>query len=190
MESTQKKKIDISSFTEEELNARELNFNYWETINYIGGLMKSSELKAGLILSFFGIIFNFVYQNINIVKENLMGFNFVNIFLIFWLISTLLSMYYSVNTFIPRIEKKYTPNVFFFGDIISKFGSIENFSQTFLETNLNREEVYKHLGEQIYINSKITAAKFKNVNQSIKYLVASLFFLILTIISQVITTAI
>ena len=42
---------------------QELTIHYWNSINYFVGLIKSSELKAGLILSFYGILFNFLYQN-------------------------------------------------------------------------------------------------------------------------------
>ena len=31
--------------------------HYWGAINYIFGLIKASEIKAGLILSFYGLVF-------------------------------------------------------------------------------------------------------------------------------------
>ena len=179
--STKKKK-----FTKEELHAGDLTFHYWGALEYLVGLIKSSELKAGLILSFFGIIFNFVYQNVEKIKDSLNEFYFLYVIVFLWLGCTLISMFHSVKTFIPRIEKKYDPNVFFFGDIISKFGSINQFSKTFLETTVDKEKIYDQIGQQIYINAKITAQKFKNVNKSIKYLVISLVFLFLLVISEIV----
>ena len=38
--------------------------HYWGSINYISSLIKASELKAGLILTFYGILLNFIYTNI------------------------------------------------------------------------------------------------------------------------------
>tara|TARA_R110001592_G_scaffold38401_2_gene126625 strand:- start:17102 stop:17668 length:567 start_codon:yes stop_codon:yes gene_type:complete len=180
---TKKKK---PTFTKEELNAGDLTFHYWGALNNLYALIRSSELKAGLILSFFGIIFNFVYQNIERVKENLTDYSFLYILLSLWLISTLISIYHSVNTFIPRIEKNYDPNVFFFGDIISKFGDIHQFSHTFLKTNVDKEKIYTQIGQQVYVNAKITALKFKRVNASIRYLVISLTLLGLLIVSEIV----
>lgn len=175
-----------SAFTEKELNAGDLTFHYWGALEYLVGLIKSSELKAGLILSFFGIIFNFVYQNVESAKESLAQYNFLYALLFLWLVSTLISIYHSVKTFIPRIEKDYDPNLFFFGDIVSKFGNIKEFSKTFLKDTIDKEKIYDQIGQQIYINAKITAIKFKSVNTSIKYLIYSLVVLLLLILSEII----
>ena len=175
-----------SAFTEKELNAGDLTFHYWGALEYLVGLIKSSELKAGLILSFFGIIFNFVYQNVESAKESLAQYNFLYVLLFLWLVSTLISIYHSVKTFIPRIEKDYDPNLFFFGDIVSKFGNIKEFSKTFLKDTIDKEKIYDQIGQQIYINAKITAIKFKSVNTSIKYLIYSLVVLLLLILSEII----
>ena len=185
MEDKKEKKLK-SSFTKEELNAGDLTFHYWGAMDYLVGLIKSSEIKAGLILSFFGIIFNFVYQNVESAKESLMQYSFLYMVLFLWLISTLISIYHGVKTFIPRIEKNYDDNVFFFGDIISKFGDIKEFSKTFLKDTIDKEKIYDQIGQQIYINAKITALKFKSVNTSIKYLVYSLVLLLLLILSEIV----
>ena len=79
------------------------------------------------------------------------------------------------------------PNVFFFGDVISKFGNINEYSQKLLETTIDKEKIYDQLGQQIYINAKITAAKFKNVNASLKYLAISLGLLLLLVIHHIFT---
>ncbi|MCI2229699.1 DUF5706 domain-containing protein [Polaribacter sp. MSW13] len=169
----------------EDLDGKDLSFHYWGTMKYFIGLIKSSELKAGLILSFYGIIFNFVYQNIDNAKGSFTSFGFAHILAVLWLVSTLISMYYSVRSFIPRIEKNYEKNVFFFGDIISKFGDIKEFSQAFMDVNIDKEKLYDQLGQQIYINAKITAAKFKNVNKSLRYLAISLAILLILIIKYI-----
>lgn len=189
MEDTAKANLEEKTFSNEELNEGQLQFHYWGTMNYLVGLIKSSELKAGLILSFFGIIFNFIYQSKDQYEGNLEGFNYLQIIAILWLISTILSMYYSVRSFIPRIEKKYEANVFFFGDIISKYGDIKEYSKTFLETNVDKQKLYDQLGQQIYINAKITAAKFKNVNKSLKYLVVSIILLLIMILDATLRSA-
>lgn len=174
-----------TTFTKEELKEGDLNFHYWKSLGNLIALIKSSELKAGLILSFFGIIFSFVYQNVERVKVSLAEFNILYALLLFWLISTLISIYHSVNTFIPRIEKKYDANLFFFEDIITKFGDVHEFSNTLLKETMDKSKIYEQLGQQIFINAKITSVKFKNVNLSIRYMVISLLFLLLIILSEI-----
>ena len=179
-------KKDKTAYNQEDLKSEDLALHYWGSLDNLVSLIKSSELKAGLILTFFGIIFNFVYQNIERVKESLTNYNFLYVLLSLYLISTLLSIYFSVKTFIPRIEKKYEPNIFFFGDINSKFGDIHKFSKTFLNTVVDREKVFDQIGQQIYVNAKITTLKFKNVNASIRYLVVSLSLLGLLTLSEIV----
>lgn len=165
----------------------DLAFHYWHTINYFVGLIKASELKAGLILSFYGIILNFIYRNVNTILEQFT--NNIPIYLILglWLICTMISIYYSIRSFIPRIESKYDDNVFFFGDIISKFGDIDTFSKTFFETSIDKDRRYDQMGHQIYINAKIAATKFKNVNLSLRYLAIGLVLLLILVITYVMT---
>lgn len=178
------------STKDEILNGKEIVFHYWETMKYFIGLIRASELKAGLILSFYGIIFNFVYQNISHVTETFDKMIFLYIFPIIWLTLTIISIYFSVRCFIPKFETKYEPNIFFFGDVISKFGDIKEYSKTFLENTLDKERIYEQLGQQIYINAKITALKFTYVNKSIRFLVYSLIFLMLTIIVEILSLVI
>ena len=156
-------------------------------MKYFVGLIRSSEVKAGLILSFYGILFNFVYKNIEDVKNNSGDYWWFYVLAVIWVGLTVTSMFYSVRTFVPRIMKQYDPNVFFFGDIISKFGDIKGYSKTLLHTNIDKEKLYDQLGQQIYINAKITAAKFGNVNRSIKYLIYSLVVMLIMIILEIVT---
>lgn len=166
-------------------NNTDLAFHYWHTINYFVGLIKSSELKAGLILSFYGIILNFIYRNANPILEQFSNQIPIYILLGLWLLCTMISIYYSIRTFIPRIESNYEDNVFFFGDIISKYGDIKGFSKTFYNTSIDKEKRYDQMGQQIYINAKIAATKFKNVNFSLRYLAIGLILLLIIAISYV-----
>lgn len=156
--------------------------HYWGSINYVYGLIKSSELKAGLILSFYGILFNFIYRGTSFLTNKPGNNIFIYIILGLWLCSTGLSIYYSVRCFIPRIERKFNKNVFFFGDIISKFGEVREFSRTFYEISINEERLFQQLGQQIFVLSKIASIKFKNVRRSLKMLGAALLFLLLLIL--------
>jgi hypothetical protein len=70
----------------------------------------------------------------------------------------------------PQIETNFDKSVFFFGDIISKYEPIKEYVKELEDVSTNRRPLFDQLGEQVYINEKITAAKFKNVNLSVRYL--------------------
>ncbi len=161
-------------------HAEELVDHYWGSISYVVELVRASEIKAGLILSFYGILLNFVFQSIELLVEQAATYQLLYVLLGLWFIVTGGSVYFSIKCFIPHIEAKYDKNVFFFGDVISKFGSIKEFSKTFYHISLDEVELFDQLGQQIYINSKIAAAKFRNVNRSIKLLAVQLVVLFIT----------
>ena len=158
-------------------HTEELVDHYWGSINYVSSLIRASEIKAGLILSFYGILLNFVYQNLELVIGQAVTYPILYVLLSLWFIFTAASIYFSIRCFMPHIEAKYDKNIFFFGDVISKYGSIKEFSKTFYHISLDEVELFDQLGQQIYINSKIAALKFKNVNRSIQLLAVQLVML-------------
>lgn len=162
--------------TVESLGHREeLVDHYWGSINYIFSLIRASEIKAGLILSFYGILLNLIYQDISAVNALAReGYWIIYVPLGMGIISTVASIYYSIRCFMPRMEMEFDTNAFFFQDIITKFGDYRQFAKTFHAISLNEEELFDHLGQQIYINSKIASVKFKMVNKSIYFLAVSL----------------
>tara|TARA_R110000823_G_scaffold4850_3_gene19156 strand:+ start:348 stop:1034 length:687 start_codon:yes stop_codon:yes gene_type:complete len=171
----------------ESSHTEELVDHYWGSINYVFSLIKASEIKAGLILSFYGILLNIIYGSIVTVLQKDDNTWLIYILIMSWVISTIISIYYSIRCFIPKIEDTYDPNIFFFGDIISKFGTIREFSQTFYNISLTEEELFDHLGQQVFINSKISAYKFKCVNYAIRFLAIGLAILFLTVLCYVFT---
>ncbi|GLU44590.1 Pycsar system effector family protein [Allomuricauda sp. NBRC 101325] len=162
-------------------HAEELVDHYWGSINYVLGLIRSSEIKAGLILSFYGILLNFIFQKIDLIL-NQGGHQFIFVLLGLWFVSTVVSIYYSIRCFMPFIEGKFEKNVFFFADIISKFGTINDFSKTFYKLSLKEEELFDQLGQQIFIISKIADKKFRYVNKSLRYLAIGLLLFLLVLV--------
>lgn len=161
-------------------HAEELVDHYWGTMTYLSSLIKASELKAGLILSFYGIFLNFIYQSSSIVLDSSDHNSVFYVLIGLWSAATAVSIFYCVRCFIPKIEGNYDPNIFFFGDVISKFGDIKSFSKTFYKISLNEEKLFEQLGEQIYIISKIASWKFSNVKMAIKFLAIGLMLLFIS----------
>ena len=163
-------------------HAEELVDHYWGSINYILGLIRASEVKAGLILSFYGILLNFIFPQIQTVLIAESTQVVLYVLLGAWFLCMTTSIYFSIRCFMPRIEGNYDKNVFFFGDVISKYGTIKEFSKTFYDLSLKEEELFDQLGQQIFIISKITALKFKYVNLSLRYLALGLITLLIVVI--------
>lgn len=159
----------------------ELVDHYWGSINYVFSLIKASEIKAGLILSFYGILMNLIYSNLGTVIKTASEDHLpLYIPLSLWAFFTVASIFFSIKCFMPRMETKYKKNVFFFKDIISQYGNIREFARTFYEISLDEVELFDQLGQQIYVNSKIADLKFRSVNRSIHFLAISLLMLLIT----------
>ena len=171
-------------------HTEELVDHYWGSINYVLSLIRASEIKAGLILSFYGILLNFVFQNIDLVLVQASNDLPLYILLAFWFICTVASIYFSIRCFMPKIEAKYDKNIFFFGDVVSRFGTINEFSKLFYKISLDEEELFDQLGQQIFIISKIAAMKFRHVNRSLKFLALGLLFLLFVVLYYLFATLI
>jgi len=152
--------------------------HYWGSINYVSGLIKASEIKAGLILSFYGILLNFTYNYLEMVLVEASNKPFLYVLLAAWFLCTATSIYFSVRCFMPKIEAKYEKNVFFFGDVISKFGNVKEFAKTFHTISCDEDQLFDQLGQQIYIISKIAAYKFSCVNKALRFLAIGLLLLL------------
>jgi len=162
--------------------------HYWGSISYVSSLIKASEIKAGLILSFYGILLNFVYQNINLVLDQFDDNTITYVLLVLWFSCVVISIYYGIRCFMPRIESKYEKNIFFFGDVITKFGDIKEFSRTFFSISVDEDQLFDQLGQQIFINAKIANLKFKNVQKALKFLAIQFILLLILVIYYVVAT--
>lgn len=160
-------------------------FLYIETLKHLTNLNRASEIKAGLILSFYGLLLGVVFQYLNqIVSQIDEKYIFIG-FLVVWIFLIAISIYWSFRCFMPHIEGKYKKNVFFFHDVITQYGDIDNFTMEFNQIASQEESLYDHLGQQIYIHSKIVAQKIRDVNKSVKYLAFSFIPLLLLLLCTV-----
>jgi hypothetical protein len=80
--------------------------------------------------------------------------------------------------------------VFFCGDIISKFGSITEYSKKLYEVSTDGTQCFDHMEQQVLIQAKIATTKFKNVNMSLRFLAIGLAILPLFILFSLILTVI
>lgn len=155
---------------------------YWATISYINGLNRSSEIKAGLILSFYGLLLGVVFQLGSGVNTSFQINIFLIIILFVFIFFVSRSIYFSFKCFLPQIEKNFEKNMFFFHDIVTHYGSIKSFSGKFMDLLDDENTLYHQLGEQIYVNSLIAKKKFSDVNNSVRNLVYSFIPLLISVV--------
>lgn len=163
--------------------------NYWYLINYLRDLIKASEIKAGLVLSFYGLLINVFFQFSDHLIEVAASDPVIYFFLAMWFMFSVTSIFYSFRCFMPQIESKFDNSVFFFGDIINSYGTIKEYVKVLEEVSVKRKPLLEQLGEQVYINAKITAAKFRNVNLSIRFLSFNIGLLFVFILYYALRTA-
>lgn len=147
---------------------------YWNTIEYIVGLNRTSEVKAGLIISFYGLLFAvFLEVGTSPFEAMLHVSNFFIVLLIIFVFFVGRSIYFSFQCFLPQIETKFDKNMFFFYDVANAYGDVGSFSKKFADLLNNDETLYGQLGQQIFVNSLIATKKFGSVNKSVRNLVYS-----------------
>lgn len=166
-----------------QLNPEEKIIVYWETIRHISELNKTAELKAGLIMSFFGLVLGVVFEMALNLESNFKP-NAVLIIIVstyFFFVGR--SIYYAFRCFLPQIETSFDKNMFFFYDVITNYGDIRSFSGKFHEMLEKDLELYDHLGQQIFVHSLIASKKLGNVNKSVRNLAYSFVLMMLAVLT-------
>jgi len=156
--------------------------NYWEQLERLEKLIRASELKAGIIFSFHGLVLGVFFDRLEELQPLFDEGALFIILACFWMLSALISIYFCFKCFKPQITKKYEKNVLFFRDAVYSFGSIEKYTKKIIEIFGEEEEFYSQLGQQIYIESMIIDKKFKSVENAIKYFALSFIFIIIIVI--------
>ena len=127
--------------------------NYWEQLERLEKLIRASELKAGVIFSFHSLILGLFADRLVYFHEIFKDSTPLIILLILWLLSVLISIYFTFKCFRPRIELKYDKNVFFFKNAVYEFGDINEYSKKLIEVCGSEEELYTQLSQQIHVES-------------------------------------
>lgn len=151
--------------------------NYWNILSHNHEMIRFSELKAGFIISVYGIVFSLLLGRVEQIKDLLMGNPVLLIVGLLFFATTLVSFAYSFRCFIPRFENKNPTSIIYFGDIVNDFENYHAYFD-FVEKNLQDEEAFSlQLAEQIHTNAAIATKKFKAVTKSIRFLLMALLIL-------------
>ncbi|MEN8125725.1 MAG: Pycsar system effector family protein [Bacteroidota bacterium] len=160
--------------------------NYWMQLERLERLIRASELKSGIIFSFHSVILGFFFDRMDYLQQIFQNNIFFIILVSLWLIFVFISLFFSIKCFIPKMELKYDKNVFFFRDAVYRFGNVEEYRKKIIDVCNNQDELFKHLSEQIHVESKIIEFKFKYVKRSIIFFAISFIFVVLMFILWVI----
>ena len=161
---------------------------YFRQLGRLEKLNKSSEVKAGVVFSFHSLIIGLFADRMDYFKLLFDENPLIIVFTTLWIISALISIVFAFKCFKPIIiSLKYDDNVFFFGDVVSKYNSIEDYVNRVFEVNEDKVELFEQLAQQMHVESTIVATKFKNVQNAIKFFMFSVLFIIVTLITIAVT---
>lgn len=160
--------------------------NYWEQLERLEKLIRASELKAGVIFSFHGLILGLFIDRLEQLRPIFLESNVLVVFTALWMACILISIFYCFKCFNPQIEMKYDKNVFFFRDAVNAFGNIEEYTKHLMSICTDPDKIFVQLSQQIHAESKIINQKFISVRSAIKYFGLSFVFAIIAIVIWVI----
>ena len=161
--------------------------NYWEQLERLEKLIRASELKAGIIFSFHSLIIGLFVDKLDKFRPVFESNKAFIVLIFLWMISVLISIYYTFKCFKPQMELKYDKNVFFFKDAVYSFGNAKKYTKKLMEVCGSEKEICEQLGEQIHVESKIIDQKFLCVNKAIKFFGLSIIFVLLTLAFWLVT---
>jgi hypothetical protein len=139
-------------------------------------------------MSFYGLVLGVIFEMAANMETNFRPSIFLVLVIVIYFFFVGRSIYFSFRCFLPQIKTDFDKNMFFFHDVITQYGDIRSFSGKFHDMLQKEDELYSHLGQQIYVNSLIVSQKLKNVNNSVRNLAYSfvpMFIAVVTIIASV-----
>lgn len=156
--------------------------NYWEQLERLEKLIRASELKAGVVFSFHGLILGIFVDRMDQLEPIIGQGNIFIVLVIAWMLFVFLSIFYCFKCFSPQIEMKYEKNVFFFRNAVYSFGDVDEYSDILLNTCADQDRLCKQLAHQIHAESKIIDEKFRSVQKAILFFSISFGIIILAIL--------
>ncbi len=154
--------------------------DYWEQLERLEKLIRSSEFKAGAIFSFHGLILGLFFDRFDQISFIFTEGNIYIVLILLWFISVVISIFFCFLCFKPQIEMKYDRNVFFYKDAANSIGGVKGYTKELLKVFDNKEDLFELLAAQIHAESKIIDHKFLNVHKAIVFFGISVSFVIVT----------
>lgn len=157
--------------------------NYWYILQTNLDWIKTSDQKATIILTIYGIILPFLNSNSEELITSLTGHPELMIFISLSGLASIVSIYSAFRCLSPRIFKNFRPSVIFFGSIVEQYPNDDAYLHAIRNKMSNEALMEEEIAEQIYINSRVAFRKFKDVSRAIRFFAVGLVFLIMSILS-------
>ncbi|MDX1477280.1 MAG: DUF5706 domain-containing protein [Saprospiraceae bacterium] len=155
---------------------------YWAILRNNQEMIRFSEVKAGLVISIFGILFSIILNSVGKIQASVAEWTVVQMGILFvFIVTTLISMLYAFRCFIPRFENKNPTSVIYFGDIVSDFTEYKAYHAFLEKIVIDDAEMSVQLAEQIHTNSTIATRKMKAVNTAMRMMMVSVALLIILV---------
>ena len=152
---------------------------YWFILKNNQEMIRFSEVKAGLVISIFGILFSIILNSVTWIKDQISDWTIMQVvILVIFLLTTLTSLLYAFRCFIPRFENKNPTSVIYFGDIVSDFVEYKSYHKFLESTVVDDAEMSLQLAEQIHTNSTIATKKMRAVNMAMRAMMVAVGLLI------------
>jgi hypothetical protein len=145
-------------------------------------MIRFSEVKAGLVISVYGILFSVMLNSSAWIRDLIYEQPwYLIVVVVAFILSTLTSLYYAFMCFRPRFENKNPTSIIYFGDVVNDFPDYRSYHE-FLEKVVTDDSLMSvQMAEQIHTNSRIAKRKFQAVSKSVKYLLVAVFLLIVLV---------
>lgn len=153
---------------------------YWQILKNNQEMIRFSEVKAGLVISVYGILFSVMLNDSTWIRDQIADWPWLLFVLAGVLLAVILvSMFYAFKCFRPRFENKNPTSVIYFGDIVSDFKEYKSYHAFLEKIVIDDFEMSVQLAEQIHTNSSIATRKFQAVSKSVKLMLIAIYVLIL-----------
>lgn len=161
------------------INTYEKYEQYWAILRNNQEMIRFSEVKAGLVISIFGILFSLILNSATWIREEIEDWSIFKVFILgAFIFVTLIALYYAFRCFIPRFENKNPTSVIYFGDIVSDFGEYKAYHEFLEKTVIDDHEMSLQLAEQIHTNSRIATKKMQAVTMAMRFMMGAVALLI------------
>lgn len=160
---------------------------YWHILHNNQDMIRFSEVKAGLVISIFGVLFSIMLSSVSWIRDQIGDWSwYLLILVILFMASTLVSLFFAFRCFMPRFENKNPTSVVYFGDIVSDFREYMAYHRFLEDIVVKDDEMSIQLAEQIHTNSVIATRKFQAVSKAIKLMLVSVFLLVVIVMAMLV----
>ena len=168
----------------QKMNDYERMEQHWHILHLNHQMIRYSEMKGGMVITLFSILITLMFNGESLISEILGRALILKILASAFGITMGISFFYSVRAFYPRFFDKNPRSVIYYGDIFSEFKDYYVYQKELLSATGDLQAMSTQVAEQIHTLSSIARAKFRNVSLSIKFFVAAIGIMFISMVTS------